>query len=58
MNVRVQGCDVKWYHHLVIFNRTISDTVGKPGRILSVVIFIFNIKKNVNYVFVNIVLRA
>ena len=58
MNVRLHGCDVKWYHHLTIFNGTISDTVGKPGRILSVVIFIFNIKKNVSYAFVNIVLRA
>ena len=36
---------MKWYHYFVIFTGNISDVVGKGGRILGVVIFIFNIIK-------------
>ena len=43
---------------LVIFNGNIFDVVGKRGRILGIVIFIFNISfKNDSYVFVKIVQR-
>ena len=46
-------------HYLIIFNGNISDVVGKGGRILGIVIFIFNINfKNVSYVFVKIVPRG
>ena len=41
---------------MIIFNGNISDVVEKRGRILGVVIFIFNIGfKNVSYVFVKII---
>ena len=43
-------------HYLIIFNKNISDLVGKRGRILGVFIFILNISfQNINYVFVKIV---
>ena len=48
----VQGRDIESYHYLVNFNGNISDVVGKRGRILGTVIFIFNII----LVFVNITL--
>ena len=52
----MQGSDVKSYHYPVIFNENISDVVGKHGRILSIVNFVFNIVfDNVGYVFVKIV---
>ena len=36
------GSDVRWYHYLVILNGNISDVAGKRGRILDVVVFLFN----------------
>ena len=43
-------------NYLFIFDGNISDIVGKHGRILVVIIFMFNISfKNVSYVFVKIV---
>ena len=50
-SVSIMG-DVKSYHHHLNFNWSISDVVGKHGRILDVVIFIFNISGKVRYVFV------
>ena len=42
--------------YFVIFNGDISDALGKGGRILDIVIFIFNISiQNVNYVFVMVI---
>ena len=50
IGIEHNGGDVKWYHYLAIFNEKIFD-VGKPGRILDVAIFIFNIHfQNVGFV--------